>query len=58
MILLESDGPWQYQGKRGVPQMIFDSASILAPFHDLTTKEFLIKISENTSQYLDQNKNQ
>jgi TatD DNase family protein len=57
MVLLESDGPWEYDGKRGTPQMIFNSASILAPFHNLTTTELLLKISENTYRYLDQNKN-
>lgn len=55
LILLESDGPWEYKGKRGIPQMIFDSASVLAPFHNLTTAKFLSKISKNTHYYLDQN---
>ena len=51
-ILLESDGPWKYEGKRGIPQMIFEIASLLATFYNLTITEFLHKISQNTKKYL------
>jgi len=29
-LMLESDGPWEYNGKRGIPSMIEDTAAFLA----------------------------
>ncbi|TEA27730.1 TatD family hydrolase [Candidatus Schmidhempelia bombi] len=48
IICLESDGPWPYQGKRGNPAMILDTAYFLAKLHDKTLTEILAISQQNS----------
>jgi TatD DNase family protein len=47
IFTLESDGPWEYDGKRGVPSMIHDTASTLANIFHMTKQEILAIADKN-----------
>lgn len=48
IFTLESDGPWEYGGKRGIPSMVEETAEILADIYK-TAKEDILEISNNNS---------
>lgn len=50
IICLESDGPWNYNGKRGIPAMIVDTANYLAKLHQKTLAEILVISQKNCHQ--------
>jgi TatD DNase family protein len=50
IICLESDGPWRYNGKRGIPAMILDTAHFLAKLHHKTPAEILAISQQNCYQ--------
>lgn len=52
MLLLESDGPCEYNGKIGNPKMIFQVAEALASLNNIESEELLKKIQKNTKGYL------
>ncbi|RKS84620.1 TatD DNase family protein [Orbus hercynius] len=51
MLCLESDGPWPYQGKRGMPDMMRASAHQLTSLLNTTAND-IIKISQINGQKL------
>ncbi len=52
MLLLESDGPWEYNFERGIPNMILRVGEVLSSIHNLDLEVFLFKIAENSKRYL------
>ncbi|MBP9477413.1 MAG: TatD family hydrolase [Sebaldella sp.] len=51
VICLESDGPWEYNNKRGLPSMISETAELLAKIYNIS-KEEILEISNENSNYL------
>lgn len=47
-IVLESDGPWEYNGQKGVPSMVTDTLAFLSKARDIKEKELAEKIYKNT----------
>lgn len=50
-LCLESDGPWPYEGQRGVPNMMLAVADKLGSMFDCTAQD-IITISQNNAQIL------
>jgi TatD DNase family protein len=47
IFTLESDGPWEYEGKRGMPSMIEETASVLAEIFHMTKEEVIEVANRN-----------
>jgi len=52
MLLLESDGPCEYNGQKGESQMILQVAEKLADIYDMEYEELLKVVKDNTRRYL------
>ena len=55
-LTLESDGPWKYDGIRGGPSMIEDTAAFLAARRDLSPEEILGANYQNSGKLFGENK--
>ena len=49
IICLESDGPWEYNGMRGVPSMVEKSAKILSEIYQVSVFEILEISNKNSA---------
>ncbi|MCP4756411.1 MAG: TatD family hydrolase [Proteobacteria bacterium] len=54
ILTLESDGPWEYDGVRGVPSMIEDTAAYLAARRNLKPEEILAASYANSTKLFGQ----
>jgi TatD DNase family protein len=50
IFTLESDGPWEYGGKRGMPSMIEETASLLAEIFHMTKQEVFDVANRNAER--------
>ncbi|OBU41740.1 TatD family deoxyribonuclease [Photobacterium phosphoreum] len=52
MVLVESDAPCQYNGKKGDPSMIVDVVAALAKHHQISVDDLTAVLALNTRKYL------